>query len=297
MDFIYLVQGQRDELYKFDELESDRAHVYLLSYDKQLRSPKGRNTRHFFLPNSTWAEGRNLLLKAAQKENYEYLIFLDDDVSVVSGSFKEFEELLIRYKPKIGLPLCNEIKSTNRYLPKSKIQHPIALDQIVQAYSRDVVDESIVLPFVTEFDDESWWLSCEINSFLILSAYYKDTLQFNEFEVLNSKHTWVGDSQPDESIYVGGITPEQKGLVRGYLVDRFGPQRPISGTLFHPRTLPRPIYAKNLESILRDLRDGPDTRTRLKAVKQLLTWSSALAIQLSNKLLNGRNYLEPKISE
>jgi hypothetical protein len=74
--------------------------VIFLAYDKPVENA-------IYFPNSTWGEGRNLLLEktlASQKE-YEYYIFLDDDVRFVKGDFERFENQLIKYGPTVAVPI------------------------------------------------------------------------------------------------------------------------------------------------------------------------------------------------
>lgn len=234
MRFAYLIQGKSDLVRGLCSLSGGDADVLTLTYDCDIPKFEVSWTAHIFAPGTTWAEGRNLLLREAQARGaYDYYIFLDDDVRVVRGSFSEFEMLLALHKPAVGLPLCDEIKRTNRYDPGAVMQHPVALDQIVQAFSADAVAEGIVVPYVTRFDDDSWWYACEINQFLVLRYYRDRTLQFNDFEILNAAHTWVaGESSEPSSTYRGGTDEAGMRRIRSYIEDRFGAQPPVEGTLF-----------------------------------------------------------------
>ena len=74
--FIYLVQGKSEYISKFFFLqERKRAHALFLTYDAKVEGA-------LYLPESTFAQGRNKLLIEAEKlkNNYLYYIFLDDDV-------------------------------------------------------------------------------------------------------------------------------------------------------------------------------------------------------------------------
>lgn len=295
MDFIYLVQGKRDAVLSYASLVSSRAKVFLLAYDMPFEAKPPMGVTTFYCPNTTWAEGRNILLESALNESFDYLIFLDDDVKIARGSFLEFENQLIKYKPSVGLPLCNEIKRTNRYLRNEDIQRPVALDQLVQAYSFETVRESVVLPFVTEFDYSSWWMSCEINAFLILRYYFESTLQFNNFEVLNTNHAWEEGISPTESIYVGGMSARQRLELRDYITNKFGKQPSISGTLFHPKYLPNIVYSLPFSEVLDNFRYSKDLRSFLRSVKQAYLFCKAKLFVFINWSMNSKNLLQPRI--
>ena len=182
--FVYLAQGRSVNLKNFEYLLTDDSDLIILSFDEPIK-PNITNIKAIFKPNSTWAEGRNLLLNLARKSgnDYEYFIFLDDDVEIVLGSFKVFEELLLKYKPMMGVPLCDQIKDSHRYHKNISVHHPKGFDQIVQAYHKDVVRDQIAIPYVTDLDADSWWYTCEINQYLTLNYYRGKCAQFNEFEI------------------------------------------------------------------------------------------------------------------
>lgn len=295
MDFIYLVQGKRDAVLEYTSLVSSRAKVYLLAYDMPFEAKPLIGVTTFYCPNTTWAEGRNLLLTSALNESFDYLIFLDDDVKIARGSFLEFENQLLKYKPSVGLPLCNEIKKTNRYLRREDIQRPVALDQLVQAYSFETVKEGIVLPFVTEFDSSSWWMSCEINAFLILRYYFESTLQFNNFEVLNTNHAWEEGISPTESTYVGGMSSQQRQELRDYITNKFGKQPLLSGTLFHPKYLPNIVYSLPLSEVLVNFRNTKDLRSFMRSAKQAYIYVKAKLFAFINWSMNRKHLLKPRI--
>ena len=73
--YAYLVQGtSRTPVHNLDK--NDNVDIFFLSFVKK--------TGDIFLPNSTFNQGRNALLRHAlameQSPGYEYFIFVDDDV-------------------------------------------------------------------------------------------------------------------------------------------------------------------------------------------------------------------------
>ena len=245
--FIYLVQGSQANVVKFAHLQSESSDLITLTYDQDINESEVTWLRNIFFPKSTFAEGRNRQLEVAigSPTDYLYYIFLDDDVSFKKGTYEDFENLLLEHEPAVGVPLCDIVKNFDQYIQALKIQHPIVMDQLVQAYHRRVITEKIALPFVTDFDNLSWWYSCEINNFLILQYYRGYVMQFNTIEVNNDNHNWnqvTKESSIANSSYVGGTDEEGLNQVKKYIVSRFGEQPLLINTLFHPPNMPRIVY-------------------------------------------------------
>lgn len=212
--FAYLVQGRAGLVKGFGHLHSHKSDLYFLTYDVPLVLDASRAV---FDPNISWAGGRNLLLDLAKPSDYDYYIFVDDDAQLVQGSFDVFEELLLENLPYLGLPLCDEIEKSGRWCRHQAVQIPIAFDQIMQAFSRDAVSDQILLPYCTRFDELSWWYSCEVNQYQVLSQFRQRAAQFNSVRVYNSVHDWNDGQISSGSSYKGGVTPEGLALVRQWL--------------------------------------------------------------------------------
>lgn len=125
-----------------------------------------------FLPNSTWTTGRNALLqavldKAAKGEVYDYYIFLDDDLIWTSGSFQEFEDRLEASKPLIAFPHMRGYA----YTPVT-----FMYDACFNAFHKDVIFKTDLLPYVADFDHISWWYS----QFIVI---YKTLYMFSSSEI------------------------------------------------------------------------------------------------------------------
>jgi hypothetical protein len=97
--FVYLIVAREDWPY-FEKLVTPNSDCIVLYWKSK---PKEENPwDSIYFPNSTWAESRNRLLEVTYlKDNYEYFIFMDDDITL-SKPFTKFEEFLIKYKPAIG---------------------------------------------------------------------------------------------------------------------------------------------------------------------------------------------------
>lgn len=208
----------------FAYLHSDKSDLYFLTFDQPLDVVAAQG---IFDPECTWAEGRNLLLAEARKNgDYDYYIFLDDDTELLASSFDEFEILLDECQPYLGIPLANGFHDTRWWCPRLAVQEPIAFDQIVQAYSREAVEDSVLVPFVTEFDNESWHYSCEINHYLALAFFRGRIAQFNAIRIRNARHS--GDESPEKRVgtYRGGLTPQGMQKVTKWLVSRWQTKDP-----------------------------------------------------------------------
>lgn len=245
--FLYLIQGRKKNVLKYSFLQNDHSDLITLTFDEAIEEKELQSIKNVFFPSSTWAEGRNKQLALAKKieTKYLYYIFIDDDVEFMKGSFCVFEQKLLYNKPAIGVPLLTIIKNSNKYNKKLTIQHPVALDAQVQAFHYKVIDESIVMPLETKFDKLSWWYSCEINQFLILSFYKGYVMQFNDIVVDNIGHFWDSEtnvSNVADSSYLGGISSEGLEQIRTFIEGKYGKQPKLKNSLFHDNKYPKSNY-------------------------------------------------------
>jgi len=193
-NFIYLVQGKAELIKNFFYLEKrEDACVLYATYDKYIEGA-------FFIPNSTWGEGRNYLLNKALelKERFQYFIFIDDDVRFLKGGFEKFEQQLLKYKPSIAVPVfvpktkATIIEIKVPYWKRSKItfkyQQCKRADAQFIAFHKNVITDCLVVPLQTQFDKISWWFTSSTQQLLILNLYPKSFLQFNNIEVANDLH-------------------------------------------------------------------------------------------------------------
>lgn len=241
MKIAYLVQGRAAELSRWDEEVPRDAYLCTLSWDEE-RLGSGRNRgERIFLPNSTWAEGRNLQLEVARaSSDFDYYFFLDADARFEDGAdgLLAFQDSVLALHPSIAVPLTDVIRESGRYDPKLRVQKPIGFDQVVQAYSRKCVEEGITLPLVTAFDEKSWWYACEINQYLCLRYYPEEIVQFNDVLVHNDhqfNEVEAGFKYPRQSRYRSGIDESGMQEARKFVLQRFGDQPLDVGTFFQPR--------------------------------------------------------------
>jgi len=189
-EVIYLVQGRSDLVKEYYHLQvRENADAIFLTYDRKIDGA-------IYFPDSTWAEGRNkLLAAAAEKGEYLYFIFCDDDIEFEKGNWDEYEKLLLRYKPAIGCPVFPRTKKTKiRFLI---FQVFLVNDEQMIALHRDVINDFIIFPLQTCLDKIHWWSSCFIQQILIHNFYRYNSLQFNNIEILNNEHNRYDNSNKE----------------------------------------------------------------------------------------------------
>ncbi len=275
MKIIYLLQGELPDLALLVRDIPSNQFIMSLNYEVDPEKLDFKSDFHIYFPNSTWASGRNLLLKEAKalQIDFDYYVFIDADLRISKGSFEQFETFLATFKPKLGLPLCDQVRDSYRYIPKAVVQTQFSFDQICQAYRADVVFESICVPFETDFDSESWWYSCEINQYLSILHCRTEILQYNDFEIVNSRHDGAELSTLGLSNYRGGTDKRGMQLCKELIQKKHGKQQPLVGTLFHPRYLPALILFPNMRQLLHKDFSGKSALT-FKSVAGSLAKSS-----------------------
>ena len=276
--FAYLVQGRAALVERFSGLQCETSDLFFLTYDEELNIPDAVG---IYDPEVSWAGGRNRLLGLAQQRAYEYLIFLDDDVKITLGGFGEFEQLLTRYRPYVGIPLVDEIQRSGRWCPRLDVQVPIALDQIVQAFSSEAVRDGALIPYSTDFDHKSWWYSCEINQYQILSRFRERVAQFNSIRVTNAIHSWNDGVVAPGSTYKGGISQEGLAEVRHFLdLDSVtpgkGPWEKLGRDNFIPQVHPYQLWVI-LKSALA-LSTSVNLKKRIRKLKEACQLLASLAL-------------------
>ena len=109
--YVYLIQGaSRHQIPNLEETAN--SDLFFLTFHQQ--------NGDIFLPNSTFNEGRNALLRHAlameQESGYKYFIFVDDDVvlenvddaqyfwkpDMEENPWRRFEDFLEQYSPSMG---------------------------------------------------------------------------------------------------------------------------------------------------------------------------------------------------
>lgn len=169
------------------------------------------HAHHLFMPGTTWTQGRNALLARAQAAGgHDYYVFLDDDALLMvrlndtavtasagpttqaSSPWDVFEAGLDEWRPAVGYI----------HAPWQTVDETQAVtvgtanvDAIVNAFHASTV--GVLLPYDATFDDESWFYSQLINSFLVGAFYPTLRVGFNNlgFDYANNKHRYGNEKR------------------------------------------------------------------------------------------------------
>ena len=110
-------------------------------------------------------------------------------------------------------------------LPRLRSQSFLLNDQQVVAVRRELVDQALLVPWVTRFDDVDWWASCELEQLVIQNHYRHGAVQLNDVEVINEIHHRYPATHEGRRDYPALIREWFAPRVRGRLVDFRRPSR------------------------------------------------------------------------
>ncbi len=183
--FAYCIGGCRSTPAWLDALTTDNSDCFALFY----RAPGPPGT--YFDPNTTANSGRNVMFAEAAKGDYEYIIFMDDDVAFPGRTheqgFREFEALVDEFHPAIASPAypwhLGASKSQTYLRPEARVQGVIALDICLNAVHRSVWNW--LLPYWTDFDSLSWWNAAHVFNRVAAVLWPGGAIQFNELPIIN----------------------------------------------------------------------------------------------------------------
>ena len=183
--------------------------VIVLSYQAECNKPTPSHVTYLFDPQSTWGTGRNALFHTAlnRTPGYHYYIFLDDDTTLTFNDFtppemktvkpfRAVQEWLLDYEPVVGVldyiehhgakwTLARRKRLCSKY-DRSLVLPVVCFDAIFHAFHYKAIAH--ILPYSTEYEKESWWLSAlRIMSVLELK-FRGQALLFAAVTVKNPKH-------------------------------------------------------------------------------------------------------------
>lgn len=264
--FLYLFQVERDLPPALERAMGDDSDLLFLSWGARSDDP-----RSLYYPSSSWTQGRNRLLKAAETRDYEYLILADDDIvlellpqSPTAGAdpWRTFETFLRTRQPAVGVPHYPWHLTGGVWNPQEECQTIRFFDAIFNAFHREVV--ATVLPYCDLFDEHSETYSQNLLCSVVADVYPGQVLQTNRVHVRNL----LGRRDDREFLLA---TPEQfylDALRTPALRHRFrrhtlagatqhptmGPARPRSGSyavpadvLTHTYDLSHPLWTRRQE--------------------------------------------------
>lgn len=176
MNCIYLIQSDTPEISY--EIPEGRDYLFL-QWQKEFEPVE--NSFHF--PDSTWAEGRNELLRRAKEQGeYDYFIFLDDDLKLYF-SLETFEKLLSANQSPRVAPFVHHQWYRN---PEGLSQEVKYIDHCFMAVRKDSLEPA--LPYDLEMDKTNWWLTCERTCETFWKYHPGGTIRFNQLIMMNQKH-------------------------------------------------------------------------------------------------------------
>jgi len=185
MSMVFLVQGRKVE-YEYWCNELNGRDFIFATWDKEIKGA-------LFIPNTTWAEGRAILYSQAKKyfPNFLSVTFIDGDARIESGNLSEY--LAFWHKNSdldVLVPWCDKI---NRFSFVKSIAASGGIfdtDELFQTFSRRYLKSEFSdrSPFVTTYDDKSWWYACFIMQAKIRNIGTSRGRIFSKLEVKNTVH-------------------------------------------------------------------------------------------------------------
>lgn len=198
--FAYLVQCRKHWDYLF-ALQSDNSDLYVLTFNEPLRYPKGITSIYY--PKSSWNTGRNKLYEVASQKDYEYYIFLDDDILLnylpnkKVNPFRYLEACLNYYKPAA---MASNYDYVTRAIMNTDLKYTTLKyhDACLSAIHREVAKK--ILPYETQWDNVCWWRSQYV--FCILLGYYfpQSTIGMLNLNLKNMMHSQYPNANNDYKV-------------------------------------------------------------------------------------------------
>lgn len=189
--FLYLIQCKSSEVIKQSELLDNINSIKLfLTWDYS-------HDDALFLPNSSWAEGRNLLIKEAKnliqknKLLIKYITIIDGDAIPDSKNWLNYQEFLEHKNMLMCIPRMEKSKCFERHSDKilnRKYQRALYIDEQVQSFRLDFFDLVSDYLYTKKFDDVCWWYSCEISQYTLRYVLKGEIIQYNDFSIRNDVH-------------------------------------------------------------------------------------------------------------
>lgn len=127
--------------------------------------------------------------EALSQEGHEYIVFMDGDAITTPAELTVFEQTVTRLKPAVAVP---RVPKTERYAKKMG-NRPWVLaydsDEQFQCFDARILRDHLHgSPYVSEYDDVSWWYPCVLNQKLIRRHYWRSFIQVNGIVVGNDSH-------------------------------------------------------------------------------------------------------------
>jgi hypothetical protein len=181
MKFAYIVMAENgipEELSR--QIEATGGDVHLLTW----RTPVDGA---IFFPHSTWTQGRNRLFQAVKDLDYDYFVFMDEDIVLSSDRegvpLAVFEELLEKYRPIVGMPTFPQWEELERHRREGEVSTHYSFDACCVAIRRDAL--GTLLPYDSSDDAKSWHLSQLYFVHVARVCYPSQMAYFNDLVAMN----------------------------------------------------------------------------------------------------------------
>lgn len=182
--FCYVAQGRVPEIDVLHRIFANRTLVSL-TWD----APREGS---IFLPGSTWSEGRRrLCAQALSQPAVDYVVFMDGDAITTPEELDVFERTVSELRPAVAVP---RVPKTERYTRKIDTRrHPWVLaydsDEQFQCFDVRILRDHLGgSPYVSDYDQMSWWYPCVLNQKLVRQHYWRSFIQVNGITVKNDSH-------------------------------------------------------------------------------------------------------------
>ena len=151
--FLYLVQSRIKCLESHKILENDNSDYIVATFEKKIDQEN-----FIYVPNTIWTEGRNALYEEAlkRKDQYEYFVFLDDDIVFERGSFRVFENEVLHIQADFAMPVYLGHPFIRKYDSYNPFQYSTItfIDQIMVCMSRELFCSPKLLPYDMDYVDK-----------------------------------------------------------------------------------------------------------------------------------------------
>lgn len=182
--FCYLAQGRVPEIDRLHQLYTGRT-LLSLTWD----APREGS---IFLPKSSWSVGRRTLChKALTTGEFDYIVFMDGDAITTSDELDVFEQTVSELRPAVAVPRVPKTERYTKKLDPTRFPWVLAYDSDEQFQcfdARILRDHFGGSPYVSDYDEISWWYPCVLNQKLIRQHYWRSFIQVNGITVGNDSH-------------------------------------------------------------------------------------------------------------
>lgn len=212
--FCYVAQGRAQEIDRLKEILSTRNFVSL-TWDEPREGS-------IFFPKSSWSAGRRKLCHEALKSfAHEYIIFMDGDAITTPFELDAFEQIVGELKPAVAVPRVPKTEHFTKKLGTRPPRWVLAYDsdEQFQCFDSRVLQHHLGgSPYVSDYDEVSWWYPCVLNQKLIRKHYWRSFIQVNLTCVSNDSHgQYPNTFDPDyihkeaDRLGIGGLLPLTAG--------------------------------------------------------------------------------------